>query len=195
MYLLNDKKISIDRDLIIGEGVEAITYPVDTLKSAERRAEIGIIEVPDPVRPDDTYYYVTERDGEYESIPKNVDHVASLKLQRVNGECESRLATIRHPYPDSEVQSWGKQEAEARAWTANNAAATPLIDALCAARGIPKAALVERIIAKADTYAAAVGALVGKRQAFEDQINALEDADNFDALVTLDTSAGWPQEN
>lgn len=76
MFQLNGKKISLDRDLTIGEGDAAITYPAGSLKNADLLAELGIVEVPDPVRPDDRLYYVTENeDGSFNTTPRPVDHV------------------------------------------------------------------------------------------------------------------------
>lgn len=87
--------------------------------------------------------------------------------------CEGQIAAIKSGYPDSEVLSWSKQETEARAWTADNAAPTPLLTAMATARGIDKAELVTRVIAKADLFAQISGTLIGKRQALEDQLAAL----------------------
>lgn len=76
--------------------------------------------------------------------------------------------------PNHEISSWGKQEAEARAFanaaTTNNP--TPLIDNLATARGIPKALLAGKIIQKADLYSSYSGQLIGKRQGLEDAIDA-----------------------
>lgn len=209
MFKYQGKKIDISRDLVFtreltrieGEGDEArevkftetFIEPADNLLNAERRAELGITEEPDPVRPDDTYHYVSEReDGGFDVTPKPVDQVGAVKLQQVNGQCESLLAGVKAGYPQGEVESWSKQEAEARAWLAKNTAATPLVDGLCAARGIDKAELVGRIVAKADAYAAVVGVIVGRRQAFEDQIATLIAANDFDGLIGLQPTEGWP---
>lgn len=88
MYQLNGKKISLDRDLTIGEGDAAITYPAGSLKNAELRTELGIVDVPDLVRPDDRLYFVTENeDGSFSTEPRPVDQVMapvwdSIKARR-----------------------------------------------------------------------------------------------------------------
>lgn len=102
--------------------------------------------------------------------------IADLKAaQRANilADCEHAIAAIRAGYPESEVLSWAKQETEARALVADAGAATPLLDALALARGIDKAELAARVIAKADAFAAISGALIGKRQRLEDELDAL----------------------
>lgn len=98
-------------------------------------------------------------------------------LGRINAGFETAMLAVRAEYPESEVLSWPKQEADARAWQGDAAAATPLLDALAAARGMEKAELAGRIVAKAAAYAVATGQLIGRRQALEDALQALpEDA-------------------
>jgi len=86
-------------------------------------------------------------------------------------------------YPEREIASWPQQEKEARAYLADPAASTPLLDALAAARGVTKDALAAKIVTKADQFAAAAGALIGKRQALEDAINAAQTVAGVEAVV------------
>lgn len=136
---------------------------------------------------DDGYYQVDVPDGEpmpawtktltpCDVAPPPAPSLAELKADKradLIADCESAIAAIRAGYPDSEVLSWSKQEAEARALVADANAATPLLDALAEARGIAKAELAVRVIAKADAFAAISGALIGKRQRLEDELDAL----------------------
>lgn len=124
-------------------------------------------------------YHVAQPDGTW---ARPVAHEAARRLAEINAACEAELAAIRAKYPESEVLSWAKQEDEARRWQAwadedepNPAEepATPLVDMLAAERGMDKAELVGRIIAKADAYTQAVGVAVGKRQRLEDQLDAI----------------------
>lgn len=73
----------------------------------------------------------------------------------------------------AEMASWTKQEQEARAWIADNAVITPIIDNLIIGRamGESKANLVAKIITKADAYTVAyaqvLGAYHAKQKAIE----------------------------
>jgi hypothetical protein len=113
--------------------------------------------------------------------------VRSAKLTAINAECDRRINAAVLSYPDTEVLTFAKQETEARAFLADALAATPMIDALATNRGIDKAELAGRIIAKADYFAAYTGAVIGHRQKLEDQVNA-ENAD----LNAIDPLTGWP---
>lgn len=93
-------------------------------------------------------------------------------LSLINARCAETLAGVRYSYPADEVTSWAKQENEARAWLADSAAPTPLIRALSAARGVPLAILAQKIVDKADAFAATSGQIIGQRQAREDAIEA-----------------------
>jgi hypothetical protein len=103
----------------------------------------------------------------------SVEEMINNRLDNINYQCEQTISIISSSYPASEVLSWPKQENEARAWLADNAATTPLIDALSSARGVGKADLVGRIIEKANLFAQVSGQLIGQRQALEDQLNLL----------------------
>lgn len=209
MFKYKGKVIDISLDLVVevtlhrteGEGEDAVEVPYTetfiepaaNLQNPERRAELGIEEEPDISRPDDTYHIVIGRaDGGYDQLPKPVDEVAGTKLRAVNGHCDVLLASVKAGYPQGEVESWSKQENEARAWLANNAASTPLLNGLCSGRGLNKSDLVVRVIAKADAYAVFVGLVIGVRQAYEDRIGELVAAHDFDGLVAVDPMQGWP---
>lgn len=133
-------------------------------------------------KPDRTLVEITELNVEpdptwtTEPAPLTIPELITIQLGEINADCEQAIALISAGYPDSEVLSWPKQETEARAWLANNSAATPLIDALASTRGVDKADLVGRIIAKADAFAQESGELIGKRQGLEDQLMAMKAA-------------------
>jgi hypothetical protein len=115
-----------------------------------------------------------EPDGTFSAPPTpSVFDDAAARIIAINSASELAIAAITAGYPESEIKSWDKQEAEARAYTADPASPSPLLTALAAARGLMVDELAARVIAKADAFAAAAGAIIGKRQALEEQINAI----------------------
>lgn len=111
-----------------------------------------------------------------------IEQLKSEKLNQFNAAAEREIQALISTYPPSEVTSFHKQENEARAWLADDTAATPLLDSLATTRGMDKATLVNKVIAKADAFAQASGEIIGKRQKLEDALtdlaasNAPEDA-------------------
>jgi antitoxin component HigA of HigAB toxin-antitoxin module len=101
------------------------------------------------------------------------DDYRSHKLAEIKAACEAELSALQASYPESEVLSWDKQEREARDYQADSMASVPLITALAEARGVTVADLAGRIIQKADAYTATIGAVLGKRQKLEDQLNQM----------------------
>lgn len=104
-----------------------------------------------------------------------VNHAALISAAhaRINTAYESAVKALTAGYPDTEIASWPKQEAEARKWLVDNAASTPWIDNAASSRGIPKAQFINLVIANADALAPIHGQLSGKRQSLRDQIDAL----------------------
>ncbi|MAR74350.1 hypothetical protein [Halomonas sp.] len=111
-----------------------------------------------------------------------LDHAKATTIRRINAAYEAELASIRSEYPESEQMTWDKQEREARAFLADSATATPLLDAVATGRGMDKAELATRIIAKADAWIQASGLATGKRQALEDQVKAAETVEAVEAI-------------
>lgn len=91
-------------------------------------------------------------------------------LKDINKEYEDAVRSLTIDTPDSEKQTWLKQESEARAYLSDTMALTPLIDAMCETRKCTKEYMVNKIIEKADAYAVAIGRLTGIRQAKEKKI-------------------------
>ena len=91
-------------------------------------------------------------------------------LKDINKEYEDGVRKLTIDTPDSEKQTWLKQESEARAYLLDSTASTPFIDAICLARECDKSYLVGKIIEKSDAYAVAVGTLTGIRQKLEKEI-------------------------
>lgn len=110
---------------------------------------------------------------EYQSPAPTLEALKLKNLGDINTAFEEAMLPIINGIPAIERESWKKQETEARAYVADSAAQTPLIDALAETRGVDKAELVSRIITKADLFATISGQLIGKRQALEDAVNAL----------------------
>lgn len=94
------------------------------------------------------------------------------KLTEINQHCEAALAGLAATYPEGEVKSWPQQVKEAEALALDADAPAPLLAAIAAERGITVADLASRVHVKMDAYAQLSGALIGRRQAAEDQIDA-----------------------
>lgn len=143
---------------------------------------------------DDIFYQtISEQDGiwslvkgEVVKLPLPAPTLTELKLAKKTEITQSFNATMQQVVGDTpsyEIDSWGKQEAQARALTVASLAPTPLIDALAAARGVPKAELAARIIVKADLFEPILGSLMGKRQGLEDAIDAATTKDAVKAVT------------
>lgn len=104
---------------------------------------------------------------------------------RINRAYEIAVNALTAGYPENEIASWPKQEAEARAWLAEGSALTPWIDSAATARGISKPDFVNLIITNANALAPLHGALSGKRQYLRDQIDALGNNPTAEQLNTI----------
>lgn len=109
--------------------------------------------------------------------------VQVAKLVEINRAYAKQMAAILDQYPHAETLTFDKQEREARAWAADNTAATPYLDAMLVERPLTKAELVDRIIVKADAFVTASGNATGKRQRLEDDIATATDIPTVEAIA------------
>lgn len=125
---------------------------------------------------------VTEEEPYVPPTP-TLEEAKALKLEEINAAADRAIATLTATYPDREISTFGKQEAEARAYAADpTTPQTPLLSALAHARGIPLPDLVERVLTKADAFAIASGSIIGQRQALEDRLDACATVEEIRAL-------------
>jgi hypothetical protein len=120
-----------------------------------------------------------------EADPVDMQTLMQDKLFELKSAAEEEANTRVSSYPDFAKITWPDQEREARAWTADDTTATPVLTVLAEARGMSVADLAPRVIAKADAYRAEALRIEGKRQALEDQVSAAYDAGDADAIKAV----------
>lgn len=115
-------------------------------------------------------------------VTAQLERVRAEARTRIDSAYEATIGMIAASYPPTERDSWPKQEAEARAWVANNLAPTPLLSAIAVARGTTLANISTRVIANADAYAVYAGGVIGKRQARMSQVDAATTVAGLEAI-------------
>lgn len=85
-------------------------------------------------------------------------------------------------YPQTEIESFYRQEKEALAWQADHSTPTPMLSQIARVRGVPLDMLINKVIEKSSQFAVAIGIIIGQRQAFEDRLLALKTPDDLTAL-------------
>ena len=85
-------------------------------------------------------------------------------------------------YPQTEIESFYRQEKEALAWQADHNTPTPMLSQIARVRGVPLEVLISKVIEKSAQFAVAIGIIIGQRQAFEDRLLALKTPEELTAL-------------
>ena len=115
------------------------------------------------------------------------------KYAEINNGCQTALSALTLTYPDRELLTFERQEREARALLAGDSATDVAhITAIAQGRGIPVEELAQKIIAKADAFALASGLLIGMRQKYEDQLNALGEDATAEQIRAITVSYSLP---
>ena len=85
-------------------------------------------------------------------------------------------------YPQTEIESFYRQEKEALAWQADHSTSTPMLSQIARVRGVPLDMLISKVIEKSAQFAVAIGIIIGQRQAFEDRLLALKTPEELTTL-------------
>lgn len=100
----------------------------------------------------------------------------NAKYQEITLAYQAADRAIFAGYTPEQQKTFYKQEAEARAWLADNTAATPFLDGMVTTGWRTKAELVVGIIAKAEALAPVYGATLEKYQYLLDQLAGIDPA-------------------
>lgn len=106
-------------------------------------------------------------------------------LNRINAAYDAAMVALNGDYPDSEIQSWPTQDAEATALLADQNAYAPWIKGAAMGRKVSMDNLAMRVKRKSDEYLPAYGELTGKRQRLCEAIEALGDAPTLEQLDAI----------
>ena len=167
---------------VIGNNTYTVPHPEDESVPASVHAEF-----------DELWYEIAEyaeanpdKVTEEQPAPPyepTLEDLKGQKLTEINAAYDVAVSALVSSYPSNELLTFDKQESEARAWSADKSADTPLVDALALGRGMDKAELVSRILTKADAFAVATGYLTGLRQKYEDRLGQAHTAEEVAAIV------------
>lgn len=136
-----------------------------------------------PARPTPSH----EWDGKTWIISKEKQEALFIKqketlLNRLADKADEIKTNLLVGYPQTEIESFYRQEKEALAWTADKNADTPMLKQVARVRGVPFEVLVEKVVKKASQFAVAIGVIIGQRQAFEDRLLTLKTMEELTAL-------------
>lgn len=103
-------------------------------------------------------------------------------LNKLADKADQLKNSLLAGYPQTEIESFYRQEKEALSWQADHNTPTPMLSQIARVRGVPLDMLISKVIEKSAQFAVAIGIIIGQRQAFEDRLVALKTPDDLTAL-------------
>ena len=103
-------------------------------------------------------------------------------LNKLADKADQLKNSLLAGYPQTEIESFYRQEKEALAWQADHNTPTPMLAQIARVRGVPLEMLIEKVIEKSSQFAVAIGIIIGQRQAFEDRLLALKTPEELTSL-------------
>lgn len=124
--------------------------------------------------PPNEYYHLSN--GHWvldQSDAANLLHARKNELITLIADKADRLnASLLIGYPQTEIDSFYRQEQEALSWRIDKSAKTPMLTKISKIRGVPFDILAQKVLEKSDQFAAVIGEIIGQRQKFEDALIA-----------------------
>jgi len=134
-----------------------------------------------------------------QNLINEYDTLINDKYAYIRNEYSRRINDLVKNVTNEEKATWEKQEAEARAYTADNTIATPFIDGMIDTWGETKENAVNRILTKANALIVLSAPLLGIKNKLDDQIkniiiNNTDGDGNIDYETIIDTVSEitWP---
>lgn len=103
-------------------------------------------------------------------------------LNKLADKADQLKNSLLAGYPQTEIESFYRQEKEALAWQADHNTPTPMLAQIARVRGVPLDMLISKVIEKSAQFAVVIGFIIGQRQAFEDRLLALKIPKELTAL-------------
>ena len=103
-------------------------------------------------------------------------------LNKLADKADQLKNSLLAGYPQTEIESFYRQEKEALAWQTDHNTPIPMLSQIARVRGVPLDILISKVIEKSAKFAVAIGIIIGQRQAFEDRLVALKTPDDLTAL-------------
>ena len=103
-------------------------------------------------------------------------------LNKLADKADQLKNSLLAGYPQTEIESFYRQEKEALAWQADHSTPTPMLSQIARVRGVPLDMLINKVIEKSAQFAVAIGIIIGQRQAFEDRLLALKTPEELTSL-------------
>ncbi|OOH87326.1 hypothetical protein BMT54_09965 [Pasteurellaceae bacterium 15-036681] len=103
-------------------------------------------------------------------------------IHKISEKTDQLKEQILVGYPQAEIDSFYRQEKEALAYKADNNADTPMLLSISKARGVSLVELVDKVLEKAEKFAAIMGDIIGQRQKFEDSTLSAETIEQLDTI-------------
>ena len=103
-------------------------------------------------------------------------------LNKLADKADQLKNSLLAGYPQTEIESFYRQEKEALAWQADHNTPTPMLSQIARVRGVPLDILISKVIEKSAQFAVAIGIIIGQRQAFEDRLLDLKTPQELTAL-------------
>ena len=124
---------------------------------------------------------------EYKREMEVLNEIRTIKLKELNTKFNEAISNLKgEEIPEAEMQSWTRQEEEAQKYlnsSPRDPSVAPFLSSLAASRNIDLEFLCKKCLKKAELYAQCGAILIGRRQAYQTDIENINKPEELWALT------------
>lgn len=145
--------------------------------TAEQEAELNALN--GTVRYVDGKFVVDEQ-----AVEIDLNSAKQALIRKITEKTDRLKSSLTASYPQTEIESFYRQEQEAREFLAGKIETPEMLSQIAKVRNLPLNLLAQAVVRKADQLAGIIGAILGQKQKLEAKA---EKADNLEMLAEIET--------
>lgn len=119
-----------------------------------------------------------------QAVEIDLNSAKQALIRKIAEKTDRLKANLTASYPQTEIESFYRQEQEARAFLAGELDNPEMLSQIAKVRNLPLNLLAQAVVRKADQLAGVIGAILGQKQKLEGKV---EKAENLETLAEIDS--------
>lgn len=125
---------------------------------------------------------LAETEKPVQAVEITLESAKSALIRKIAEKTDRLKSSITASYPQTEIDSFYRQEQEARAFLNGEIANPEMLSQIATVRNLPLATLAQAVVRKADQFALVIGVILGQKQLFESHVNNAQSLDELNEI-------------
>lgn len=125
---------------------------------------------------------ISEKINPVQAVEITLESAKTALISKIAEKTDRLKSSITASYPQTEIDSFYRQEQEARAFLNGEIANPEMLSQIAKVRNLPLTTLAQAVVRKADQFALVIGVILGQKQLFESHVNNAQSLDELNEI-------------